>query len=75
MPKIAGDKLRRVHIQVHDDDWQYLLTCFGDSVARSAVIRDIVHNFVKATRERAARNAKQVVIDDEDTTLRMGPLE
>jgi len=68
MPKVTNERLRRIHIQVYEDDWQFLLLAFGDQTKRSAVIRDIVRDFVKNARERAQRRANSVA----SATIRKG---
>jgi hypothetical protein len=53
MPRVTDEKLLRVHIQLYDDDWRFLLTCFGTTTKRSAVVRDLVRSFVSSTKARA----------------------
>lgn len=53
MSRVSDEPLLRVHIQLYESDWTFLLACFGTSVKRSAVVRDVVRSFVSSTRARA----------------------
>jgi hypothetical protein len=60
MPKVSDEPLLRVHIQLYKSDWDFLFACFGSSVKRSAVVRDVVRGFVRHTRAKAEGRAGHV---------------
>ena len=60
MPKVTDATLKRVHIQVNEEDWDALLVFFGNSTKRSAVIREILHDFVKHTYAKAEQRINLV---------------
>lgn len=60
MPKLVGDKLVRVHLQLYENDWNDLGVFFGGSTKRSAVVRDVIRDFVKHTKAKAAQQARHI---------------
>ncbi len=51
---------KRVHIWFEQEDWDYILAKWDDSVGASVAVRTIVHNFIEKLKARSNERSNPI---------------